>query len=50
MPVLAPGDADCACEFFFFSFFLLTSVIINLAVLPEWEESRCPWSVGVFVL
>lgn len=21
---------------------MLTSVIINLAVLPEWEESRCP--------
>lgn len=46
MPVLAPSDADYACEFFC----VLTSVIINLAVLPEWEESRCPWSVGVFVL
>lgn len=46
MPVLPPGDADYACEFCR----VLTSVIINLAVLMEWEESRCPWSVGVFVL
>lgn len=42
MPVLAPGDADYACDFFVV---VLTGVIINLAVLPEWEKSRCPRSV-----